>query len=97
MSAIGKSPAEQRALMDRARNAEAERAEERRQLGRSLANVLGVDDKRTADQGRVWDYLTAEVFHVSRVTDTNALLIFEGARRKAAEIAVLVEEATKLP
>lgn len=89
------SPAEQADMMNRRKDAEAHELAERRKLAISMENILGKEAGRTTDQKRVWDFLTREVWCVSRGMDSNALLIFEGARRKAVEISVLVEEASQ--
>lgn len=91
--AAGISPAEQGAAMGR-RQEEAKRAEEqRRKLAVALENVLGREESRTTDQALVWEYLTGPMWQVCRSLDTNELLIFEGQRRTAAQLLVLVREA----
>lgn len=95
MNAASISPAEQAAMLKRREVEKAEMIAKRRKLAVALENVLGREDRRTEEQKVVWEYLTHEQWSVSRSTETNDMLIFEGQRRKAIEVAVLVDEAGK--
>lgn len=95
----GQSPEDMVSRSERLRaEAVAQGRVERCRQAVALANVLGVDDAhRSSDQRLVWEYLTGLAFKVAMSHETNQLMIFEGMRRRASEIIVLVDESKAAP
>lgn len=90
----GQSPAQMAAQSPLAkRQAEAERrAQERAKLAKALRAVLGQAGNRTEDQKLVWKLLVDDRLRlIAPADDPNTILIYEGARRLAVELADLID------
>lgn len=74
--------------------------QERQRLAIAVARVLGRDkSNRSTDQQMVYDFLTKEIYQAVDLRTPNPsehLMVFEGRRRKAADIVNLLDLASGL-
>lgn len=89
----GISPGEQGQWLEKQRQQRAEAVKQQQQLDEAMARVLGREGDRNADQRRVWQWLTKELFSIC--TKEESLAIFEGRRQKGVEAIVMIERAAK--